>query len=197
MRDRGVRPSVKHVAAVPVLLALLVSACDNHDSPSGPTPPRARRPRPPLTLTSPAFPAGGRIPEDYLCTGLSISPPLAWTGGPLAQTYALLLEDPEAPGGVVTHWILYNLPGVTRSLPENASPGGLLPFGTLTGLNDLFFIRYSGPCPSPGLARRYVFRLFAVNEILPLVGGATAEQVREAMRGHELAETVLTARSPR
>jgi Raf kinase inhibitor-like YbhB/YbcL family protein len=171
-------------------LIVLVAGCNG--SPSNPSgAPSA------LVLTSSAFVAGGMIPAQYRCTGLNISPPLAWTGGPQAQGYVLLVEDPDAPGGVFLHWVLYGLPGATRSLAENASPGGPLPAGTQSGTNDFQVSRYVGPCAPQGEVHRYVFRLFALSGALQLADGASATAVRQAMQGRILAETELTGNTPR
>lgn len=150
-----------------------------------------------LTLTSTAFTAGGSIPAQYRCTGQNISPPLAWTGGAAAQSYALIVEDPDAPGGIFVHWVLYNIPGATRALAENASPTGPLPGGTQRGTNDFQQTRYIGPCPPAPDSHRYFFRLFALNGNLALPDGATAAQVRQAIQGRELAQAELMGNSPR
>lgn len=159
-----------------------------------PTPP-APAPPPALALTSTAFAANGTIPVQHRCTGADTSPPLAWTGGPAAQAYALIVEDPDA-GGVFIHWVVYNIPGATRALAENAL-GGAGVAGVLQGTNDFRRTVYGGPCPPPGQTHRYFFRLFALDGALNLAAGATAAQLRQAMQGRVLAEAELMANSPR
>jgi Raf kinase inhibitor-like YbhB/YbcL family protein len=179
------------------LVFLVVAAgCggDDNDNAMGPSSNTTQ-----LVLTSTAFNAGGMIPAQYRCTGANVSPPLAWSGGPQAQSYALILEDPDAAGGTFAHWVLYSIPGTTRSLPENASPNGPLPAGTQQGNNDFPALRnrYFGPCPPAGDSHRYFFRLFALSGALNLPDGATAAEVRQAMQGRELAQTELMGNSPR
>jgi len=146
-----------------------------------------------FTLMSTAFKDHERIPEKYTCEGLDVSPPLRWEGYP-AETvsFVLIVEDPDAPGGTFTHWIVYNIPSDVNELEEGASTMGKLPPGALQGRNDFGKIGYGGPCPPPGKAHRYVFKLYALDSMLDLGAGADRSDVLKAIRGHVLAEASLT-----
>jgi Raf kinase inhibitor-like YbhB/YbcL family protein len=98
-----------------------------------------------------------------------------------------LCEDPDAPRGVWSHWVLYNLPAATRELVENASKGAL-PAGSVQGTNDFGKIGYGGPAPPPGKPHRYYFKLTALDIELSLPAGAKRQDVLKAMEGHVLAE---------
>ncbi len=143
---------------------------------------------PTFTLTSPAFSKGSSIPTRYTCDGEDLSPPLKWQGAPQATTaFALIMEDPDAPIGTFTHWVLYNLPSSTTSLPEGVAKGERLPSGAAQGRNDFGRLGYGGPCPPRGPAHRYYFRLYALDAPVNLAPGATKAQLLQAIRGHVLA----------
>jgi len=105
-----------------------------------------------MTLNSPAFQQNGYIPSKYTCEGEDVSPPLAWEGVPKsAKSLVLIIDDPDAPDPkapkmVWVHWLVYNMPPDTKSLPENVSKARL-PQGALLGLNDFKKMKYGGPCP--------------------------------------------------
>ena len=83
-----------------------------------------------LVVSAAAFSEGAAIPEKYSCQGINISPALSWSGAPAAtRSFAIIVEDPDAPAGTFTHWIIFNIPEGTQSLPEGASPRGRLPAG--------------------------------------------------------------------
>lgn len=146
-----------------------------------------------LVLSSPAFEDGGLIPERFTRDGLNLSPPLDWSGAP-AQTgsYALIVEDPDAPGGLFTHWLLYDLPPGTRRLSEGVLRAGNLDSGAKQGRNDFDALGYGGPRPPPGREHRYFFRLFALHGHLRLSFGADrpALLARMTRRVIEAAELV-------
>jgi Raf kinase inhibitor-like YbhB/YbcL family protein len=138
-----------------------------------------------MSLSSSAFKDGQPIPVDYTCDGKNISPPLAWSGAPAdTQSLLLIVDDPDAPAGVWTHWILFNLSTDTSDLPEDLvkSPSTAKP-----GTNDFKKIGYGGPCPPAGKAHRYFFRIFALDTTLNLSPGATRKDVDAAMAKHVLA----------
>ncbi len=136
-----------------------------------------------LALQSPAFAWGERIPVRYTCDGADISPPLAWQGAPEGtQAFVLVMDDPDAPGGLWVHWVLYDLPAEVRALPEGVQGVGVL------GRNSWGREAYGGPCPPPGPAHRYFFRLYALDAWLGLAPGATLEMVSWEMEGHVLAQ---------
>lgn len=147
-----------------------------------------------LELTSTSF-QDGKIPQAYTCDGADTSPQLAWTSPPpTAQSLALIVVDPDAPMGAFVHWVLYNLPAATRSLPEGVPKQEQLTDGTRQGQNDFPNTGYGGPCPARSSTHRYFFVLYALDEKLNLPPGATRAQVEHAMKGHILAHGELMAR---
>jgi Raf kinase inhibitor-like YbhB/YbcL family protein len=145
-----------------------------------------------LTISSPAFPHGTHIPARFTCQGDGFSPALNWGGAPdNTVSFVVLLEDPDAPAGIFTHWILFNVPGNVRSLPEGASPGGRRPAGSHEGRNSAGGTGYNAPCPPFGPAHRYYFRIFALSNMLDLKSGADREQVLGDMKGVILAQSEL------
>lgn len=159
-------------------LALALSACGGSGGGGTKAPP----PSAPATLrlSSPAFAAGARIPAGYTCTGKGESPPLAWSGVPAkARELALSVDDPDAPGGGFTHWLLYRIAPSTRAL----APGGT-PAGALQGRNSLGRDGYSGPCPPNGdKPHRYRFVLYALSRPLGLAAAASPDRFRAAVGG--------------
>ncbi len=146
-----------------------------------------------LSISSPAFQDGERIPAKYTCQGQDISPPLKWNRVPNeTQSLALILDDPDAPSGVFTHWVIFNLPPDSRELPEAVPAASQLPSGALQGKNDFGKIGYGGPCPPPGYPHRYRFTLYALDRQLDLKAGSSKQQVLNAMEGHILAQGQLT-----
>jgi Raf kinase inhibitor-like YbhB/YbcL family protein len=146
-----------------------------------------------FVLESPAFENGGRIPEKYTCAGLDSSPPLRWRGQPPeTRSFTIIVEDPDAPGGTFTHWIIYNIPADVNRLDEGIELAGELPGGMMQGLNDFGRLGYGGPCPPPGKPHRYVFKVYALDTVLELGPAASKDEVSKLMRGHILAEATLT-----
>lgn len=145
-----------------------------------------------LSVSSPAFGAGGGIPTKYTCDGQNISPPLSWSQGPAGTgSFALIVDDPDAPLGVFTHWVIFNLPPDTRELPQGVIAEGELASGALQGRNDVGKIGYFGPCPPPGPAHHYRFTLYALDKPLDLAAGTSKARVLDAMEGHILAQGQL------
>lgn len=146
-----------------------------------------------LSITSPAFSAGGSIPAEYTCEGRDISPALAWSGAPDGtKSLALIVDDPDAPDPVApkmtwVHWVLYNLPPNSTGLAEAVSQ---LPAGTLEGKNDWKRTGYGGPCPPIG-RHRYFFKLFALDTTLPDLRTPTKANLLKAMEGHVLEQTEM------
>lgn len=144
-----------------------------------------------MELKSSAFGYGQPIPVRYTCDGKDISPPLEWTDPPTGtQSFALIMDDPDAPIGVWDHWVLFNLPAEIRSLPEAVPPDADLAQGGRHGRNSWKRLGYGGPCP-PGGTHRYFFRLYALDTALNLPAGATKKDVLRAMEGHILAQAEL------
>jgi Raf kinase inhibitor-like YbhB/YbcL family protein len=167
-----------------VLLVLATGGC-------GPTPSPESEGTVSLNLVSTAFEHGEPIPVNYSCDGSDISPPLQWDAPPGGtQSFALIVDDPDAPVGTWVHWVAYNLPGESWDLHEAIPPDAELAAGGLHGQNSWKRLGYGGPCPPSG-THRYFFKLYALDTALGLEPGATAEQVRQAMEGHVLAEGEL------
>ncbi len=144
-------------------------------------------------LTSAAFKDGAPIPAKYTCDGVDVSPPLAWSGAPAGtRSVALIADDPDAPGGTWVHWVLYNLPAEVSDLPENIAKVESLDLGgARQGRNDFRRPGYGGPCPPPGPAHRYFFKLYALDTRLELKAGAQKKDVEAAMEGHVLGSAQL------
>lgn len=163
-----------------VLLMLSVAACSaGAPAPAATAVPEAVA----LTLESDAFVEGGAIPSRYTCDGDDLSPPLRW-GEPPAPTgsLALIVDDPDAPGGTWVHWVLYDIPPEVRALEEGAPP----PAGSTEGHSSWGRAGYGGPCPPSG-THRYVFALYALDGALGLEPGATRDDVLRAAEGRILA----------
>lgn len=140
-----------------------------------------------FAIASTSFPNGGDIPKKFTCDGADVSPEISWTEPPAgAQSFALIADDPDAPAGTWTHWVLFDVPPATTSLPEGVSKIDELPGGERQGRNDFRKIGYNGPCPPPGKAHRYFFKLYALGSKLNLKPGATKQEVEQAMQGHIL-----------
>ncbi len=144
-----------------------------------------------LTLSSSAFAAGQPIPADNSCKGRNISPALSWTGAPAnTASFALILDDPDAPSGTFVHWVLYNIPAVSKGLAPAVPPQPTFDDGAAQGTNSGNRRYYEGPCPPSG-THRYFFKLYALDIRLDLAPGANAAQVTKAMQGHILAQAEL------
>ncbi len=144
-----------------------------------------------FVLTSPAFDHGKPIPRKYTCKGKDISPPLEWKNPPEGtRSFALIVDDPDAPMGTWDHWVLYNIPAEKRSLPEGMPTDSKLPDGSRNGKNSWHRLGYGGPCPPSG-THRYFFRLYALDTTLDLPSGAGKKEVLRAMEGHVLAQAEL------
>ena len=150
-----------------------------------------------IKITSSAFGEGGMIPKPYTCDGKDISPPLQWSGVPdSAKSLALICDDPDAPMGTWVHWVLYNLPGDLKELPEAIPSDKTLKNGATHGRNDFHKFGYGGPCP-PGGTHRYYFKLYALDTVLDLEPGATKAALLKAMEGHILAQGQLMGKYKR
>jgi Raf kinase inhibitor-like YbhB/YbcL family protein len=134
-----------------------------------------------LKLTSEAFEHGEQIPRRHSCEGEDVSPPLRWSNVPEGtRSLALVVDDPDAPGGVFTHWLAWGLDPTAEELGE----GDPAP---IEGRNDFGTSGYRGPCPPPGHGRhRYVFRLYALDAEQELAAGAAKAELEQAIEGHVL-----------
>lgn len=156
------------------------------------------KPKAIFRIQSQSFKPGDKIPDQYTCKGQNISPEISWKGAPpKTRSFALMAEDPDAPGQTWVHWVIYNIPNKKTGLDENTyeltegyprdeeTPGGIL-----QGTNDFKKIGYDGPCPPNGI-HRYYFELFALDCVLTLSSGAAKEELVTAMKGHILAKTQM------
>lgn len=145
-----------------------------------------------MQISSTAFSAGETIPKKFTCDGPDASPKLTWSAPPeKTQSFALIMDDPDAPVGTWVHWVLYDLPADTRELAEGVPKQEQLPNGARQGRNDFGKIGHGGPCPPPGKPHRYFFKLYALDTKLNLKAGASKADVERAMKGHILAQGEL------
>ena len=148
-------------------------------------------------LKTTAFAEGGTIPKKHTCDGSDVSPELTWANAPAGtQSLALIADDPDAPAGTWTHWIIWNIP-LEAKLPEGAPKVESLSDGTRQGKNDFGRIGYGGPCPPPGKAHRYFFRLYALKAKLDVKAGASRNELERAMQGRVLSQVELMGRYER
>ncbi|MDI6832403.1 MAG: YbhB/YbcL family Raf kinase inhibitor-like protein [Bacteroidales bacterium] len=141
-----------------------------------------------IIVKSNSFSDGGMIPAKYTCDGANISPQLSWDNAPNGtKSFVLICEDPDAPMGTFTHWVLYDIPADIHELPENLPKDKVLPNGTKQGIADFKKIGYGGPCPPSG-THRYYFKLYALDTLLNLEPGLKKEDILKAMNGHILAQ---------
>ncbi|MBI5237387.1 MAG: YbhB/YbcL family Raf kinase inhibitor-like protein [Deltaproteobacteria bacterium] len=145
-----------------------------------------------FTISSPDIQEGKTVPKEFTCDGANISPELVWKDAPVgAKSLVLIVEDPDAPSGAFTHWVVYDIPATVNRLEK-----GALPSGVKQGLTDFGYARYGGPCPPKGHGEhRYYFMLKALD--VPSLGirdSAKRAEVEKAFKGHALAETRLMGR---
>jgi Raf kinase inhibitor-like YbhB/YbcL family protein len=140
-----------------------------------------------IPFTSTAFSEGTVIPKRHAGDGENLSPDLSWTKSALAVlSYAVIMEDPDAPSGTFVHWVLFNIPKDAVLLPEGVAVKPDVPGIGRQGINDARANGYYGPCPPPGKPHRYYFNIFALDRILNLPAGCTAAQLRQEMQSHLL-----------
>ncbi len=133
-----------------------------------------------------AFENGSRIPEKYTCDGIDVSPPLRL--GEVdenAKSLVVIVDDPDAPMGVFTHWIAWNIAPV-KEIPEGMPKEKIVssPVKMIQGVNDFGRIGYNGPCPPRGKPHRYYFKVYALDTVLSLEPGAGKKELEKAMEGH-------------
>jgi len=140
-----------------------------------------------FVLESSAFKQNSIIPDQFTCKGRDLSPPLTWRNAPeKTQSFALVVQDPDAPNAAWTHWFLYNIPANITQLDA----GSPLPEGAQYGKNSWGGPGYRGPCPSIG-AHRYVFKIYALDNHLPTDPEASPDSLLNSMTGHVLATAEL------
>jgi Raf kinase inhibitor-like YbhB/YbcL family protein len=146
----------------------------------------------PFKLESSTMVPGTPIDVEYTCSGADRSPPLTWSGSPKSTTsFALIVSDPDAPSGTFIHWVAYNIPVTTSSLPAGVPRTSALPGGGTNGTNGFGQIGYKGPCPPPGKVHHYHFRLYAADSKLNLGDDADASAVESAIRDHVVGSAEL------
>ena len=145
-----------------------------------------------MELTSSAFGYGQPIPAKFSCKGADVSPALAWDEPPTGtQSFALIMDDPDAPIVTWVHWVLFNIPASARELPESVPTLNTLADGSMQGTTSAGHNPgYHGPCPPSG-THRYFFKLYALDTTLDLSSGANKGAVLSAMKGHILAQAEL------
>ena len=155
---------------------------------SQPQPPTSRErsvEKPAITLSSPSFADGATIPKRYTADGENVSPALTWRGRPQGtSSFAIVCEDPDAPSGLFTHWLVWNVDASATRLDEGAT-------GLTQGENGFSRAGWGGPSPPPGKPHRYVFRLYALDTKPSLAPGANRDAFDCAVEGHILGEAML------
>jgi len=140
-----------------------------------------------FTVRSEAFTYGGSIPKKYTCDGVDTSLPVSWEGKLNGvKSFALIMYDPDAPRGVFYHWILYNIPQGTTSLPEGLVKKPVTAYG-LQCINDFGDVGYGGPCPPPGTRHRYFIVVLALNKTLELPQKCRVSDLLQAVKGSVIA----------
>lgn len=185
----------RRAVGLPVLVVVALASCAREPSGGSLPPPDPKRST--LRLTSPAFADGAAIPRAHTCDGADASPPLDWSAAPEgARSLALVCEDPDAPAGTWTHWVMFDIPADARGLPAGVPTTERVPITPAgeparQGKNDFGKIGYGGPCPPRG-THHYVFRLFALDDRPETGPDPTGPALARAIRGHVVAEGKLT-----
>ena len=181
--------------ALTAIAALLLAACSGSGGGSTGSSPAASAPAGPatpssvatITVRSPAFAAGAMIPVRFSCRGSNTPIPLTWTGVPAGATsVALIMDDPDAPSGTFTHWVVFNLPVTSRGITN-----GRVPAGAAQAQNGRGQAAYTGPCPPSG-THHYRFTVYAEPKRLALQAGASLPEALTAIRSSPLASGRLT-----
>jgi Raf kinase inhibitor-like YbhB/YbcL family protein len=147
-------------------------------------------------LTIDAFPIGGVIPDVFTCAGDNLSPALTWSEEPEGtKSFALIVDDPDAPGGTWRHWLLWDIPSGIHSLPRHYQAHSPVH----TGKNDFGDAAYGGPCPPRGHGpHRYFFRLYAIDRaVLGIPAGASRKELERAIHKHQLSVAEYVGRFER
>jgi Raf kinase inhibitor-like YbhB/YbcL family protein len=145
-----------------------------------------------MKILSDAFEPGGYLPVKYTCNGDNVSPALKIieVSGE-TESMALIFDDPDAPLGSFTHWIIFNLSPATRELKENMPEDSILEGGVFQGRNSYGDTGYGGPCPPPGNEHRYYFRLYALDTRLDVGPGISRNELIKAMENHTIDQSEL------
>jgi hypothetical protein len=167
-----------------IVLVIVVASSMAHSQTERPTSSRMK-----FQSTSSAFASGSAIPREYSCEAADQSPNLQWSEAPAETvTFALIMDDPDAPSGDWVHWVVWNIPATSHGIAENFPRQEQLTDGTRQGRNSFGKVGYNGPCPPPGKTHRYFFHVYAVATKLYLPPGASRAELDSALKGHVLAE---------
>jgi Raf kinase inhibitor-like YbhB/YbcL family protein len=182
----------RKLAALVCMLGLFLASCGSGGNPGTPAPAAGAAGQ--IQVSSVAFNQGAAIPQKYTCQGEDSSPSIRWSAPPAGtKSLALIMDDPDAPGGTWVHWVVYNLPPLTTELVEGASRARAatfqLPEGARQGKTSFNRTDYGGPCPPSG-THHYYFHLYALDTLLD-GDGLNKAAVLKAMDGHVLAQGEL------
>jgi Raf kinase inhibitor-like YbhB/YbcL family protein len=185
--------SNKYYYFVLIFLTLLLNACqikspnqdeNNLKSQAVKNSPKAKMTS--MKISSPVFNQNGQIPSQYSCDGANINPPLTIDDIPInSKTLVLVVDDPDAPAGNWTHWLVFNIDPNIREIAENK-----VPVGAKLGLNSFGETKYGGPCPPSG-THHYIFHLYALDMVLGLTDEAGRQELEIKMAGHILGQGEL------
>jgi Raf kinase inhibitor-like YbhB/YbcL family protein len=143
-----------------------------------------------LKLRSKDFEHEGMIPSLFTCDDRDVSPQLSWDEVPEGtKSFALIVDDPDAPRGTWVHWLMCNIPPGTREIPQ-----GVVPAGAMQVKNDFGKVNYGGPCPPSGV-HRYFFKLYALN--VDNIHGIDERNFYQKVNEHKIAEAVLMGKYTR
>ncbi|HTY40171.1 MAG TPA: YbhB/YbcL family Raf kinase inhibitor-like protein [Candidatus Paceibacterota bacterium] len=142
-----------------------------------------------MKITSPDFKDNGQIPKRFTCEGDNINPNLKFEEiGSSTKSLALIVDDPDAPFGTFTHWLMWNIEPSVSGIGAGAPPDGT----AIQGVTSFGKAQYGGPCPPPGNPHRYIFKLYALDSMLDLKAGADKHQLENAIKPHLLGVAQLT-----
>lgn len=140
-----------------------------------------------MKIESPEFQNNQTLPGRYTCEGLGVNPPLEFSDVPASsKSLVLVVEDPDAPSGTYIHWLVWNILPQTLGIGENSAPNG-----ATEGLTSAGTKGYVSPCPPTG-THHYIFKLYALDDVLNLPPDTTFGQLERAMSGHVVASAQLT-----
>ncbi len=139
-----------------------------------------------MQLTSTAFQNNEKMPSTYTCDGEGVNPPLTWSDAPEGvKSFALIVDDPDAPSGNFTHWTVWNIAPNIHEIPTDSVPPG-----ASEGITGYKKSGYGPPCPPSGV-HRYVFTLYALDTVLDLPSSTQKEELQEAIKEHVMSQATL------
>jgi len=176
--------------AIVIALVLGLGACGSNPSGSEAAKKLSTQPvNSSMDVTSAAFANGARIPQMYTCDGAGVSPPIAWDGVPGdAKALALVVDDPDAPGGTYVHWVVFDIDRAVTGIGE-----GSVPAGARQAKNSAGDAAYTGPCPPKGKGiHHYRFTVYALRAPIGAKNGAAANDVLDDIRAGAVAKGMLS-----